>query len=443
MRRLLTGLVVLFIAASARADDARVDSLARQVDALTQELDAMRLGMAPADTSARPALAARAGFGPAASKVYGERRGVSIGGYGEALLTRVDGADESGAQGPADTRFDFLRQVLYIGYKFDDHLLLNSEFELEHAGVRDEAEVAVEPSGEGAATLSGEASLEFAYLEWAARAGWGVRGGLLLVPVGLTNEVHEPPVTIAARRPEPETVIIPTTWSAGGVGVFGAAPFGFTWRAYVMEGLDAAHFDVDEAIREGRQAGSQARVTHPALVARIDWAGPAGLSLGGSVWRGDSWQQPQPADGNLHARVTLLEEHARLAWRGLDARAMYVDGRLDEASRLSDALGLAGTERLGREFFGGYVEAGYDVLGRLAPGHGLSLGPYARYEEWDTQEGVDAPGIEDPALHHTATTAGLSFRPHPQVVLKADHEWRHDEAHTERDRWNFAVGYLF
>ena len=30
-----------------------------------------------------------------------------------------------------------------------------------------------------------------------------------------------------------------------------------------------------------------------------------------------------------------------------------------------------------------------------------------------------------------------------QVVLKADHEWRHNETHTENDRWNLAMGYLF
>ncbi len=443
IRRFAALLMLLVLApAPSRADDPRVEALERKVDALAQELDALRLGIAPAETTA--ALVGRAGLGPAAGKVYGGRRGVSLGGYGEGVLTRVDAERQDGVRAGGGTTFDFVRAVLYVGYKFDDQLLLNSEIELEHAGVRDEAEVAVDPaSGAGAAELSGEASLEFAYLEWLRSPAFGLRAGLLLVPIGLTNEVHEPPVTIAARRPEVERVVIPTTWSAGGLGAQGIALGTLAWRAYVLEGLNAGHFDAGSGIREGRQSGSQAVTTHPGFVGRLDWSGPLGLSVGGSAYTGDAWQEAQPEAGRIRARVTLVDAHARWAWRGLDVRGLYADGRIPDAGPVSDALGLTGDERLGRGFFGGYVEAGYDVLSQWAPQSGYGLAPYLRHEVWDTQNHVDGVGAENPANHHTATTAGIGFRPHPQVVVKADHEWRRNHAHTENDRWNLAVGYLF
>src|SRR6185503_6045485 len=113
------------------------------------------------------------GFGPAASKVY-TAHGVSVGGYGEMLYTRTDDVP-----GRDRDRLDFLRQVIYLGYKFDDQLLFNSEIELEHAGVIDEAEVEVDPTtGEGEAELSGEVALEFAYVDWAPRRELGVRAGM-------------------------------------------------------------------------------------------------------------------------------------------------------------------------------------------------------------------------------------------------------------------------
>ena len=44
---------------------------------------------------------------------------------------------------------------------------------------------------------------------------------MLLVPVGIINERHEPPVFYGVERPFVDTVIIPTTWFDVGAGVHG------------------------------------------------------------------------------------------------------------------------------------------------------------------------------------------------------------------------------
>ena len=432
-------LCLLLAASPVRADDARTAELERKVDALSQEIENLKLGAAAVPDTAR--TVARFGFAPAASKVYGERRGISIGGYGEMLYEHFDHDREDGVAAGRTDRIDFLRQVFYIGYKFSDELLFNSEVEFEHAGVKDEAEVEVDPlSGRGDAELSGEAGLEFAYLEWSRHRAFGVRAGMVLLPLGLTNELHEPPIFFTARRPDVEQIIIPTTWRGNGAGVFGELANGLSYRAYLTEGLDASHFNVSEGIREGRQNGSQSAASRAAVSARLDWSG-MGLVIGGSGYSGGAVQAGSA--GSSSTRVSLVDAHARLQWRAFEGRALYAQGTLADPAKLSDALGLTGVDRLGEHFFGGYLEGACDLLAAFQPGSRYALNAYGRYEEWDTQEGVDAPGIEDPAHHHTALTLGASFKPHPNVVVKADHQHRHNEADTETSQWNAALGYLF
>jgi len=413
--------------------DQRLDEVEKKLDAAIAEIERMKLsGTAAADTT--PAMMSRHGFGPAASRVYGVASGPSIGGYGEALY-------ESPSQ--ALPRVDLLRAVFYIGHKFTPNLLFNSEIEFEHAGVRDEAVAEVNPlTGEGTAELTGEVVMEFAYLDWMARPSLGVRAGKVLVPMGLVNEQHEPPVFIGARRPETERVIIPSTWAAVGAGLYGGTPGGLEWRAYLMEGLDGAHFSASGGIRGGRQAGSQAVVTHPALAARADWKGTPGLLVGLAGYTGDSWQQADPAGVDLSARVSMSDLHGTYRWRGLEVRGLYAMGTLDQAGELSDQLGLTGADRLGERFWGGYAEAAWDVAPTLWPGSSWNLLPYLRTEKVDTQDEVPG-GVESPALERSILTFGVAVKPHPNVVIKTDRESFSDAGGGDASRWNVALGWLF
>src|SRR5688572_14311101 len=110
--RIAAGLLALaafvVLAPRARAQDERVTELERKVEVLASELEQLRLGTA-ADTAG---LGSRRGLGPAASKVYGVARGVSIGGYGEMLYENFDKQREDDAPSGALDRIDFLRLVL-------------------------------------------------------------------------------------------------------------------------------------------------------------------------------------------------------------------------------------------------------------------------------------------------------------------------------------------
>jgi hypothetical protein len=118
-------------AASASADaDAKLAEIERKIDILGREI-AMKIGEA-AGTPSTAATAgpeplgpqqtdSRYGLGLAASKVYGIPKGVSIGGYGEALYENFADTRQDGSPSNRNDRIDFLRAVAYLGYKFSDH----------------------------------------------------------------------------------------------------------------------------------------------------------------------------------------------------------------------------------------------------------------------------------------------------------------------------------
>lgn len=83
-----------------------------------------------------------------------------------------------------------------------------------------------------------------------------------------------------------------------------------------------------------------------------------------------------------------------------------------------------------------------DLAPRLSPGASWTLAPYARVETLDTQDSVPG-GLENPRAERRIVTLGVAAKPHPNVVLKTDREWRHDEAERETGRWNAALGWLF
>ena len=88
----------------------------------------------------------------------------------------------------------------------------------------------------------------------------------MLVPVGIINERHEPPIYYGVERPFVDTVIVPTTWFEVGAGVHGELGRGWRYRAYVMSPLNAREFSAEEGLRGGRAEG----IGHQHRTARRD-----------------------------------------------------------------------------------------------------------------------------------------------------------------------------
>ncbi|GAB4229624.1 MAG: FlxA-like family protein [Acidobacteriota bacterium] len=400
----------------------QVEELRRQLDVLAEEVDRLRSG--DRDESLTEEQRRAFGLGASAARIYERRRGVSFAGYGEMLYENFAETREDGVDSGKTDQIDFLRAILYTGYRFSDRLLFNSEIEFEHAS-----------TGE-----AGEVSVEFAYLEYLLNENFGIRGGLLLVPMGWVNEYHEPNAFFGSLRPFTERVILPTTWRDAGFGLAGRhGPFEV--RAYVVNGLKATGFGGD-GIRGGRQQGSKAKAEDFAFVGRLDFSPEPGLVLGGSLYHGGAdqgelrWQE-RPVD----VSATIFDIHGQWRWNGWDVRGLFAQAALDNAAEINLARGLDGAAAVAERMRGGYFHVGFNLLRDFS--EDLQLSPYYRLELVNTQAKMPAGFVAAPRNDWEFHTFGLEFRPLSQVVIKGDYQWTRNEAKTGVNQFNIGLGYAF
>jgi len=411
------------------AQEDRIAELERTVQVLADELERTRTAMAVPE---EPELVSAYGLGPAASKIYGVTRGLSMGGYGESVYQNFF----RDAAGKSD-RWDQLRTVLYVGYKFSDRIVFNSEFEFEHATTS-----STESAG------GGSASVEFAALDFFVRDWANTRAGLLLVPMGFINEIHEPTTFYGVVRPDVETQIIPSTWRENGAGLFGQL-FGdrVEYRMYAVNGLNAAGFSASN-LRGGRQKGNRALAEDMAFTARADWYPLDPLMIGGSVFVGKAGQD-QVISGTAipDTLTTLWEVHGQYESHGLHLRGLFTMADIGDAGALTTALRTVGnigaTETIASEMLGGYAEIAYDVMPHLRPMSEMSLTPYYRFEYYDTQYEVPSGFTADPAKEIWNHTIGLQFKPIPNVVIKTDVRLRDAKSGQVADEFNLELGFAF
>ncbi len=408
------------------------EELLRRIDLLAGEVEALKLG----EVAAR-ADVSQYGFGPAASKVYRSKQGVSIGGYGEIQYYDFDSSTKT-------DQANLQRLVMYLGYKFSDRVIFNSEIEFEYA--------ASSGNREG---KSGAWGVEFAYLDFLLRPELNIRAGNLLVPMGFVNELHEPTIFLGVRRPDIERVILPTTWRENGVGLFGDIG-AVTYRSYLITGFDAGGcrngtcankgFDAS-GVRGGRQNGSQASAEDWAWVTRADFSPAMGATFGGSVYFGDSGQdQTVKSSPDLPTRIAEL--HAEVRRSGVEFRALGAMTWIGNVAQLNAARTAAldasnpldGDKSVGSRQYGFYGQLGYQLA---SLGWDVMLTPFVRYEQWNTQARVPAGYSSNPANFQKSVTTGLQYKPVDQVVVTADYQNFSNGAGTAIDQFNLGLGFIF
>ena len=415
------------ISAQAQDDSTRIAELETQIEAITRDLEELTLGTAVVNPSERGAF----GMAPAAGKVYTINQGVSIGGYGEVLYQGYAGTKENGDASGKTAKLDAYRGIIYVGYKFNDKVLFNSEIEIEH----------------GSTGLAGSASLEFAYLDYKLTDNFGLRAGLLLVPVGITNEVHEPPVWLGTIRPRSENKIIPTTWRESGFGFFGETD-AFSYRAYLVNSLDGigggsagSKGFSSSGLRGGRQKGSKAIAENFSAVGRVDYTGTPGLMIGTSLYTGDQGHNSDLNGREVSIGTTIWEGHIKYQGRGFDIQALTALASVDNADKLNEMKGLTGSGSVGEKMSGWYAQLGYDLLFSSASEQALL--PYVRYEAVNTQVDVPSGYSSSGSKDFNVTTIGLAWKPIGNTVFKTDYEIHSNASSSGINQFNVAIGWLF
>jgi len=328
------------------------------------------------------------------NKSQNEERGilggnVTIGGYAQIDYNEPNGSKVG--------KLDVHRMVFLFGYKFNEKVSFVSEIEYEHVQ---------------------EVFVEQAYLKYKASENMNVLAGLMLVPMGIINEFHEPPTFYGVERPNVDNYIVPTTWRELGVGISGRIDnASLKYQAYLFNGFKsyidgAGVLRGSDGLRKGRQKGAESVVSSPNFSAKLDYYGISGLRLGLSGYFGKT----QTDDTSIEAStvgVSMIGLDARYKYNNLELRGQYITTNLSDTEEYNTLTG----KDLGSKMNGLYAEIayGFELKGEE------KLTPFFRYEKHNTHadtEGFDA----NDAYDRDEYIFGLNYKVAEGAAFKVDYQ---------------------
>jgi len=376
----------------------------------------------------------------------------SLGGYGEAVMTRNFYSDHinrykmpENYAGESHGRFDLPHVVINLGFDFGKGWTLGSEIEFEHGGNGGAVEMDADESGEYEAEVEkgGEVNLEQVWIQKSFMPQLNVRMGEIIVPVGATNQYHMPTEFFTCYRPEGENTLFPCTWHQLGVSLWGRAG---KWRyeALFLSGLNADQFGAQSFVHYGATSPYEFKIANTyATAVRIDNYTVSGLRIGLSGYYGTSLKNSL----TRAAGARFAGKHGGLAIGAIDFtydnhRNIVARGNFDYA-HLSDAddityfnqysfathKGQDGQpskhQPVASTALCGNLEIGYDFFS-LSPTlaqRGQRLFLFAHYEYYNSMaSGTYKDAYQWCGKHRVAV--GLNYYPMKQIVLKGEYSNR-------------------
>ncbi len=290
---------------------------------------------------------------------------------------------------------------------------------------------------------SGDFFLNQAYIDWNLHPEFGIRGGLLLVPSGLTNLNREPTSFHGVVPPNVEKYIIPTTWSEIGIGIYGQTETDLNYKVYAMAGLKPGSITGASGIRDARQNGFQSSTANIALASSLDYQMSSGFKLGASYYISTIRNR---IEDNVGERIPSLEGSF---FNLIEAHILYQKERF-EAKGLFALSRILDVEDLNREFnnaagqiqSGGYIELAYDILPFLKSDRKEQLFVFARGESYDTNFTTGNIPRNNEYLREELTV-GFSYKPISKLIVKTEFQFLTSLGTKYVERLNIGVGYSF
>ncbi len=333
-------------------------------------------------------------------------------------------------------KMDVHRAVIFMGMKFNDKVHFVSEIEFEHVK---------------------ELYVEQAFLNYNIVPALNFRAGLMLIPMGIINEYHEPTTFNGVERPTLDGNIVPTTWREIGAGFSGKIDnASLKYQVYVVNGFssydDGGKLRGSNGFRKGRQKGAESQFSSPNFSAKVDFYGINGLKMGAAAYIGktqsslfdglkiDDTDAVKAADSSI-VDLNMFGFDLRYKYKALTARAQVIYSTIGGSKEYNE---FTGTD-LGSEMFGYYAEAGYDVLSIFNKDTAKELNIFARYSQYDTHHSVEEPMIKNLSYNRTDITIGAGLKVHQGAVLKGDLQLFSDEAsgRITNKQVNFGIGFWF
>lgn len=341
-------------------------------------------------------------------------QGVTIGGYGEILYNQPNNLNGE---------LDVQRLVMLFGYKFDERVQFVTEIEYEHVK---------------------EVYIEQAFVNYSIANAVNIRAGLMLVPMGIINEFHEPTTFNGVERPSMDNKIVPTTWREIGIGVAGRFDgLALRYQTYLFNGFishdgEAGKLKGSNGLRGGRQKGAESIVDQFNISAKLDYYGIPNLRIGLSAYQGRT-----QADDNVNdvlgsdIGVSMIGVDARYKWMNFSARGQYVHANLSDTEAYNTFTG----RDLGSQLEGYYVEAAYNILPIT---NKQRLDAFVRYEQYDTHKSVAGNLAKNLAYYREEWTTGFSYHMSIGTVFKVDYQSKSTGlADSHYGQFNVGVGVWF
>ncbi|MGB2724115.1 MAG: hypothetical protein WBC46_06095, partial [Nitrospira sp.] len=130
----------------------------------------------------------------------------TVGGYADVMYNSLS---RQNLDNPSRNSFGQQRMVPFIYADITDHIKFATEIEIERGGQN------APQSGDGSMQI------EFAQLDYLIDEAINLRAGILLMPVGKFNLLHDSPLNDLVDRPMVSRIVIPSTWFEAGAGIYG------------------------------------------------------------------------------------------------------------------------------------------------------------------------------------------------------------------------------
>ncbi len=353
-----------------------------------------------------------------------------IGGYMDFTISDCNNAGSRDCS--EGLEFDQERFVPFFYSQVTDRLSIAAEVEIEHGG----------PQGNQG---DGDLKIEFATMDYRFEDWLNLRGGIILIPLGRFNLVHDSPLNDLPLRPMVSRLILPSTFAESGIGFFGTVyPTQLSkvdYEFYVTQGFDGGSSGPggstfgEGGYRSNKGSFQTDNNENKAIVSRISVSPFLGIEVAGSVHRG-KW------DDERDHYMTIF------AVDGLIQRGPF------------ELLGEAGWTRIGggsknpapangtppKRMAGYYVQGNYhfmpELFKRMAPTHFGDSSTFTAVVRWgevdtNTQRNGNVNDLQ-------RLTLGLNFRPVEDSVVKFAYTFNdHKDDPQSRNGWQFNMATYF
>ncbi len=276
----------------------------------------------------------------------------------------------------------------------------------------------------------GEVALEQFWIQKSFCPQFNIRAGHIIVPVGSTNNAHEPNRFFGVFRPEGDATIIPCTWHQTGINLWGQAG-AWKYQAIVVPGLDSDRFGRDNWVGSASGSPYEFKIANSiAGVARVDWTGVKGLRLGLSGYIGNTFTntlaQPNENWEDVKGTLAIGAFDFTYSGGGFLARGGAIYGHLSDADRITAFNKKMRSDspspktNVASEAISVGVEAGYNIFKPMKIDR-QQLYVFARYDYYDSMLSTTGGLLKYDWCGRSRIAAGINYYPIKPIVLKGEY----------------------